>query len=177
MRYSYGIMDRRKILLYKPQLFMKANDLLVFPSRDFHKWHSDIKEYIDSLYQINSLEMEKGKSISITELNLAAGVLNNITEELEHIFDAEKVPDFSYQYISALDEEYKKQRGSKYTSDMRRCDLQIPVKPEITPDLKYKHMMEIVDEAYQELRLALKEGRTCRLSRMRKQDHLTDLLD
>ncbi len=60
MRYSYGIMDERKILLYNPELFLKGNDILIFPSKDFHKWHGDIKEYIDFLYQINSINLEKG---------------------------------------------------------------------------------------------------------------------
>ena len=82
MRYSYGIMDRRKILLYKPHLFLSGDDLLVFPTKDFNKWHGDIKEYIDGLYQINSNNMDKTKSINITEFNLALGVLNNIRESL-----------------------------------------------------------------------------------------------
>ena len=108
MRYSYGIMERRKIFLYKPQLFLKSKDLLVFPSTDFHKWCSDIKEYIDGLYQIDFREMEKGNSINITELNLAVGVLNNVTEELEHLFDSEKVSDSPYHYVSTLDNKYKR---------------------------------------------------------------------
>lgn len=108
MRYSYGIMDRGKILLYKPQLFLRANDILAFPSKDFHSWHSSIKEYIDSLYQLNSLEVERGKSISISELDLAVAVLNNISEELENLFDVKKISNPSYQYVSTLDEKYKK---------------------------------------------------------------------
>ena len=167
MRYSYGIMDRGKIFLYKAQLFLKSKDLLVFPSSDFHKWHSDIKEYVDGLYQIDFSEMESGKSINLTELNLAVGVLNNITEELEHLFDSEKVSDFSYHYVSTLDDKYKKQRSS-YTSDMRRCDMQIHV---ISEEMKYKHIMEIVDEANRDFSRAFKEGRTFRLSRMKKKDH------
>lgn len=142
MRYSFGIMDNGKILLYKPQLFLKDKDLLVFPSQDFQKWHNDIKEYIDGLYQIDSLETE-GNSINITELNLAVGVLNIIIEELEHLFDSKKTFDSPYCYISTLDKKYKKQRSS-YTSDMRRCDIQIPV---ITWEMKYTNMMEIVNEA------------------------------
>jgi DNA repair ATPase RecN len=167
MRYSYGIMNRQKIILYKPQLFLKSNDLLVFPSTDFNKWHSDIKEYIDGLYQIDFIEMEKGKSINITELNLAVGVLNNINEEFENLFDNEKVSDFSYHYVSILDDKYKKQRSS-YTSDMRRCDMQIPV---INEEMKYKHIMEIVDEANREFSHAFKKIRTCKSSRMKKKDH------
>ena len=102
MKYSYGIMDDHRIILYKPQLFIKAHDLLVFPSKDFHKWHGDFKVYIDGLYQINSINTEKVKSINITELNLATGLLSNITDELEHLFDAKRVSDFSYQYVSTL---------------------------------------------------------------------------
>ncbi|MDI6644296.1 MAG: hypothetical protein QME14_04490 [Methanobacteriaceae archaeon] len=142
MRYTYGIMDEKKILLYKPQLFLKNKDLMVFPSKDFIKWHSDIKEYIDGLYQIDYWEM-KGNSISINELNLALGVLNNIKEELEHIFDSKKTSNSPYHYISSLDPKYKKKRSS-YTSDMRRCDVQIPV---ITPEMKYNNLMEIINEA------------------------------
>jgi len=68
----------------------------------------------------------------MTDFNLAVGVLNNITEEFEQLFDPNKISDFSYQYVSTLDEKYKKQRGNCYTSDMRRCDIKIHVKPEIT---------------------------------------------
>ncbi len=159
MRYSYGIMDESEILLYKPQVFLKSEDLLFFPSTDFHKWYGSIKEYIDSLYQIDSLEMEKGKSINMTELNLAMGVLHSITEEFEHVFDSEKVPNF--QYLSTLDEEYKKQK-SFYTSDMKRCDTKIPM---ITPEMKRKNFMEIIEEATHENSRARKEVRTRRISR------------
>lgn len=150
MRYSYGIMDRRKILLYQPQLFLSGDDLLVFPTTDFHKWQGDIKEYIDGLYQINSINMDKTKSTNIIEFDLAVAVIDNITEDLEHLFDPNKISDLSYQYISTLDEKYKKQRGGCYTSDMRRCDIKIHVKPEITPWLKYQNMMEIVDQISQD---------------------------
>lgn len=143
MRYSYGIIDRREILLYKPQLFLKTNDLVVFPSTEFHEWHSIIMEYIDGLYQINSIDMDEEKSINIAELNLAVGVLNNITEELKHLFDSEKVSDFPYNYISSLDEKYKK-LSSSHTSDMKRCDIRIPV---ITRKMKQKHLIEIIEEA------------------------------
>ena len=143
MRYTYGIMEERKILLYKPQLFLKDKDLLVFPNTDFQKWHDDIKEYIDGLYQIDSWEMKKGNSIGITELNLAVGVLNNITKEFEHLFDSKKTSNSPYHYISTHDEKYKKQRSS-YTSDMRRCDIQIPV---ITDEMKHQNLMEIIYEA------------------------------
>lgn len=64
MRYCYGIMDRRKILLYKPQLFLNSTDLLVFPCADFVKWHGDIKEYLDGLFQIDYREMRKGNQLT-----------------------------------------------------------------------------------------------------------------
>ena len=151
MRYSYGIMDKRKILLYKPNLFLKGNDLLIFPSKDFQKWHGDIKEYIDGIYQINSINMEKGKSINISELNLAVGVLDNITDEIENLFNPERVSDSSYQYVSTLYEKYKKRRRNLYSSDMMKCDMRIPVKPDITPRIQHHNMMEIIDDAAKEL--------------------------
>ena len=157
MRYSYGIMDRRKILLYSPHLFLSGNDLLVFPTKDFHKWQGDIKEYIDGLYQINSEHMEN--PINMTEFNLGLAVLNNIREELEQIFDPNKISDFSYHYVSTLDEKYKNQKGDYYTNDMRRCDIKIPVKPKITPWLKYKHMMEIVNQVAQDFASLEKSGK------------------
>jgi hypothetical protein len=167
MRYSYGIMDRTKILLYTPQLFLSGDDILVFPTKDFHKWQGDIKEYIDGLYQINAMNMEKTKSINITEFNLAVAVLNKITEELEHLFDSNKISDLSYHYVSTLDEKYKKWKGTSYTSDMRRCDIKILVKPEITPRLKYQNMMEIVDQVAGEFAMA----------RRNKKKNLKELLD
>jgi len=167
MKYSYGIMDDHRIILYKPQLFIKAHDLLVFPSKDFHKWHGDFKVYIDGLYQINSINTEKVKSINITELNLATGLLSNITEELQNLFDPERTPDFHYQYVSTLDDEYTKRRVHCYTSDMMKCDMRIPVKPGITPWQKHHNMMEIIDHAARELTMA----------RRKKQKKLTDLID
>jgi hypothetical protein len=147
MRYSYGIMDRKKILLYNPQLFLKGGDILAFPSKDFHKWHGDIKEYIDGLYQINS--REETEPINIVDLNLALGVLGNIKEELENLFDQGKVSDFSYQYISTMDAKYKTQKSSN-TSDMRRGDMRDPV---ITPSLKYQHLLEVIRHAEREFEL------------------------
>lgn len=143
MRYTYGILDEKKILMYKPQLFLKDRDLLFFPSSDFHKWHNDIKEYLDALYQIDSLEIANGNSINLNELNLAMGVVNDIKLELEQIFDSNKISNFSYHYLSILDKRYKRLRSS-YTSDMRRCDMIIPV---ITRQVKYDHLREILFEA------------------------------
>ncbi len=167
MRYCYGIMDEGKILLYQPQLFLESDDVLVFPSQDFSKWHGDIKEYIDGLYQINSMNMEKSKSINIEEFNLAVGVLHNITDEIEHLFDHERTFNSSYQYISTLKEKYMKTKANMYTSDMRRCDIRIPVIPVAKPWIKYQNMMEIVDHATREFTL----------SRRKKQKKLTDLIE
>ncbi|MGP8190348.1 MAG: hypothetical protein ACLQG5_10585 [Methanobacterium sp.] len=164
MRHSYGIMDERKILLYKPHLFLKGNDLLVFPSKDFHKWHGDIKEYIDGLYQINSINLENGKSININDLNLVSGLLTNITEELEHLFDSKRLSDFSFHYVSTLDEEYTKRRENWYTSDMMKCDMRIPVKPSITPWIQHQNMMEIIDQSAKEFTMV----------RRKKSKELTD---
>jgi hypothetical protein len=147
MRYSYGIMDRKKILLYNPQLFLKGGDILAFPSKDFSRWHGSIKEYIDGLYQINT--RDETEPINIVDLNLALGVLSNITEELENLFDSGRMSDFPYQYISTLDAKYKK-RGSGYSSDMRRCDMRVPV---ITPSLKYQHLLEVIRHAEREFEL------------------------
>jgi hypothetical protein len=160
-------MDERKILLYKPHLFLKGNDLLILPSKDFQKWHGDIKEYIDGIYQINSINMDKGKSINIDELNLAVGVLGNITDEVENLFDPKSVSDSSYQYVSTLDEKYRKRRENWYSSDMMKCDMRIPVKPVINPWVKDHNMLEMVDYAARELTMA----------RRKKQTKLTEYLD
>ncbi len=157
MRYSYGMMDERRILLYQPELFLKGIDLLVFPSKELYKWHGDMKECIDGLYQINALNLQKGKFVNKFEVELAAGVLNIITDELEHVFDPERILDFSYHYISSLDEKYKKRRLNGYTSDMRRCDIQIPVKPEITHLLKERNMMDIVNEVDKKFTMTVRE--------------------
>ncbi len=143
MRYTYGIMDQRKILLYKPQLFLKDKELLVFSNSEFLKWHNNIREYLDALYQIDSLEMEKGNSINMKELDLAIAVINNVRLDFEHLFDPNNISISPYQYVSILDKKYKRRRSS-YTSDMRRCDVQIPV---ITHGTRYKHLMEIINEA------------------------------
>jgi len=165
MRYSYGITDQRRILLYQPQLFLKTKDLLVFPSQDFQKWHGDIKEYLDGLHQLDYREVGKGNPVTMADLNLALGVLNNINDKLENLFDRDSVSDFSYHYLSTLDKEYKKKR-SAYTSDMQRVDLQVPV---ITPELKYQHLLEIVEEANQVFTRNLKERGIG--TKMKKKDH------
>lgn len=75
-------------------------------------------------------------------------ILNNTTEELKNLFDSRTTSDFSYQYVSTLNEKYKKRRKNNYSSDMKRCDTRIPVKPEITKRIIYENQMEIIEEAW-----------------------------
>ncbi|ADZ09805.1 hypothetical protein Metbo_1578 [Methanobacterium lacus] len=148
MRYSYGILDQKQILLYHPQLFLRNNDVLIFPTREFHKWHGDIKEYLDGLYQIQlrSGTVKKPLSLDMNDFNLANAVLNNITDEVKDIFDENNILNLSHHYVSTLDEKYKKMVGNNYTTDMKRCDTKILLKPRITPWMKEKHVLEIVDQ-------------------------------
>lgn len=154
MRYSYGILDRKQILLYKPQLFLGNKDVLIFPTREFRKWHGDIKEYLDGLYQIQlrSGQFKKPLSLDINDFNLANAVLNNITNEVNDLFDEDNSLNLSYHYVSTMDDKYKKMVGNNYTTDMKRCDTKILLKPQITPWMKEKHMMEIVDSVSMEIR-------------------------
>ncbi|UTB32293.1 MAG: hypothetical protein NKF70_12475 [Methanobacterium sp. ERen5] len=154
MRYSYGILDQKQILLYQPQLFLRNNDVLTFPTREFHKWHGDIKEYLDGLYQIQlrSGTVKKPLSLDINDFNLANAVLNNITDEVKDLFDENNILNLSHHYVSTLDDKYKKMVGNNYTTDMKRCDTKILLKPRITPWMKEKHMMEIVDAVSMEIR-------------------------
>jgi hypothetical protein len=164
MKHSYGIIDRRKILTYKPQLFLESDDLLVFPGKDFNKWHSDIKEYIDGLYQINSRNLQRGESINLRELNLAYGVLCNINNELENLFNPKRSQDYTYHYVSTLDEEYSKKQWY-YGDRWRRIDRRVIP---ITPMLKYVNLMEILDQATMEFIKASKR-------RMKKQKKLSEI--
>lgn len=141
MRYSYGIMDQKNILIYKPQLFQKTNDLLIFPTNDYRKWHSEITEYIDALFQLNAPK----DSIDIDKLNLALGILFNIDLEMQSIFDPNKKMDYSYYYVSQMDEKYKKRDTELYGRYMYHIDRKVL---KITPQLKHKHWMEIVDYAH-----------------------------
>ncbi|BDZ68620.1 hypothetical protein [Methanobacterium ferruginis] len=145
MRYTYGIMDRKNVLMYKPQLFQKTDDLLVFPSKDFQKWHSNLTEYLDGIYQINSKNIETNRYVDIEDLKLALGVLYNLNEELESIFNQEKKYDFSYQYISTVNDLYKKRQGNYYGRYMYKIDRKVF---KVTPQIKWIHMMEILDEVH-----------------------------
>ena len=166
MRYSYGILDRRRILLYKPQLFLGDDDVLVFPTREFHKWHGNVKEYLDGLYQIHKMsgQVERPVSLDMNEFNLAVAVLNSITEELEQLFDSDNPANLSYHYVSNLDDRYKKMIGNSYTTDMKRCDTKIHLTPRITPWLKHQHKMEIVDQ------IAMDFAKTHRSKKFKKEE-------
>ena len=83
---------------------------------------------------------------------MATAVLNNITNELVDLFNKENLLNLSYHYVSTLDEKYKKMVGNSYTTDMKRCDTKILLKPRITPWMKEKHVLEIVDEVSQDVR-------------------------
>lgn len=145
MKYSYGVVDRKNILTYQPHLFQKKDDLLIFPGKDFRKWHSNLTEYLDGIYQINAHNCEKGRSTSIMDLNLARGILDEITYEMENLFSTEKDMDISYYYISTMDENYKTIKTNFYGRYNHKIDRKVV---HITPELKYRHMMEIVDYAH-----------------------------
>lgn len=134
-------MDQKNILIYKPQLFQKTDDLLIFPTKDYKKWHSDITEYIDALFQLNA----RNNSVSIDNLNLALGILFNIDLEMQSIFEVDKKMDYSYYYVSMVDGEYKKRETGLYGRYMYHIDRKVL---NITPHLKHKHQMEIVDHAH-----------------------------
>jgi len=141
MRHSYGTVDRRNILLYKPQLFHRTDDLLIFPSRDLQKWHSEILEYIDGLFQINA----QTDTITIEDIKLAFGLLTEIDSELARLFDSKKQMDFSYQYVSQMDPKYKKRDSQLYGRDMYHVDRKVL---RITPQVKHQHQMEILKYAH-----------------------------
>jgi len=141
MRHSYGTVDRRNILLYKPQLFHRTDDLLIFPSRDLQKWHSEILEYIDGLFQINA----QTNTITTEDINLAFGLLTEIDSELARLFDSKKQMDFSYQYVSQMDPKYKKRDSQLYGRDMYHVDRKVL---RITPQIKHQHQMEILEYAH-----------------------------
>lgn len=141
MRRSFGITDRGRILAYKPQLFQRTDELLVFSAKDFHQWNSEIAEYMDGLFQIKA----RTDPITIEDINLAIGLLINIDRELASLFDIDKPIDFSYQYVSQMDPKYKKRDPQLYERDMCHIDRKVL---EITPQLKHRHRMEILDYAH-----------------------------
>jgi hypothetical protein len=169
MRYTYGIVDGKKILAYNPQLFRRTDDLLVFPEKEFNKWYNNVTEYIDGLFQINSKRIDNDQHVEIDDLNLATGILCNITEELENIFDPGK-PQNSYSYVSTMDEKYKERNRNLYTKQMMRADYRS--KPVINKWIKYKHLMELINIA--NMHLDQKLARPATLPSVQKK--LSDLL-
>jgi len=162
MRHSYGIVDQRELLLYKPQLFRKTDDILVFPSKEFEKWHSQIIEYLDGIYQINAKNMENGRLVDVDDLDLTLGLLFNINQELENIFNQDNKMDFSYEYVSIMDEKYKKCRSNYYGRYRHKIDRRVT---KITPQIRYMHLLEIVNYAQ---RLWSEENRESKLRTMEK---------
>jgi hypothetical protein len=57
--------------------------------------------------------------------------------------------DFNHHYVSMMDEEYKKRRSNWYGRYMHKIDRKVL---KITPQMKYMHMMEIVDYAHRQWR-------------------------
>jgi len=145
MKRSYGIIDRRKVLIYKPHLFRKTENILIFPSKELEKWQSEIREYLDGIYQINAKNMEKGRLVDLEEVKLVQGLVVNISEELENIFNPDRKMNFTYNYVSIMDDKYKKPRNNYYSRYMDKIDRKVI---KITPRMKYLHMMEIVDYAH-----------------------------
>lgn len=93
--------------------------------------------------------MQNGKFVNITDFNLANGVLNNINDELENLFNQDESIDFNFNYVSMMDKKYKKRRTNLYGRYMQKIDRKVFT---VTPQMKYRHMIEIVDEAYRNFR-------------------------
>jgi len=164
-------MDRKKILAYKPELFRKSDDLLIFPSEDFDKWHSEILEYIDGLYQINSKIIDNGDFVDNRDLNLATGVITNIQEELDQLFNPNEV--LGEYYVSNLDDKYKRRRTNLYGRYMQKIDRKVTIKMPVTNKIKYKHLLEIIRYAEQKFDRKYKEGHTPTINK--KQTKLSHL--
>lgn len=102
--------------------------------------------------------MEKGRYVDIEDLNLTLGLLFNINDELENIFNPDNKMDFSYNYVSIMDAKYKKRKSNYYGRYMHKIDRRVI---KITPMIKYMHMMEILDYAHKQW--SLKEDYNRRL--------------
>ena len=61
------------------------------------------------------------------------------------IFNPDGKMNFTYNYVSVMDDEYKKPRNNYYGRYMNKIDRKFI---KITPRIKYLHMMEIVDYAH-----------------------------
>lgn len=93
--------------------------------------------------------MQNGKFVNITDFNLTNGVLNNINDELENLFNQDESIDFNFNYVSMMDKKYKKRRTNLYGKYMQKIDRKVFT---VTPQMKYRHMIEIVDESYRNFR-------------------------
>ncbi|OPX57170.1 MAG: hypothetical protein A4E25_02419 [Methanobacterium sp. PtaB.Bin024] len=162
MRHSYGSVDRRKILTYQPQLLQRSEDLLIFLGRDFHKWLNEILEFLDGIYQVNAKNLGKD-SVNSGDLDQLVGLLINIDNELMDVFKSRQKLDFNHYYVSIMDEKYKKRQSNWYGRYMHKIDRRVL---EITPEIRYMHMMEIVNYAHKLWKT--KEGRNLRLEVMKK---------
>lgn len=165
MRYSYGIMGQKNILAYQPHLFHKTSDLLVFPGKDFQKWHSVLVEYLDGIYQINAQAQKKGESITITDFNLAIAMVTGINQELEDLFNTQKEADLPYFYVSTMENSYKNVKTNFYGRYKYKIDRKVV---HITPELKYQHILEIVDYAHK--LLDQDKNRNLKLKIVKKKD-------
>jgi hypothetical protein len=58
------------------------------------------------------------------------------------LFDSEKEMNFSYQYVSQMDPKYKMKDARIYGRDMYHVDRKVL---KITPQVKYRHQMEILE--------------------------------
>jgi len=158
-------MDQKNILAYHPHLFHKTSDLLVFPGKDFQKWHSDLVEYLDGIYQINAQAQKKGESITITDFNLAMAMVTEIDQELEDLFNTQKKADLSYFYVSTMENSHKKVKTNFYGRYKYKIDRKVV---HITPELKYQHILEIVDYAHK--LLGQDKNRNLKLKIVKKKD-------
>lgn len=155
------------MLAYRPQLFQRTDELLIFPGKELENWHSQMTELIDGIYQVNAKNLlledenndftgeDKGKSryVDIFDWNLTMGLLTNINEELENLFNPDRELNFSYYYLSTMDGKYKKRRGNWYTRHMHKIDRKVF---KVTPQIRYIHLMEILDDVHKDW--SLKKG-------------------
>ena len=158
-------MGQKNILAYQPHLFHKTSDLLVFPGKDFQKWHSVLVEYLDGIYQINAQAQKKGESITITDFNLAIAMVTGINQELEDLFNTQKEADLPYFYVSTMENSYKNVKTNFYGRYKYKIDRKVV---HITPELKYQHILEIVDYAHK--LLDQDKNRNLKLKIVKKKD-------
>lgn len=51
--------------------------------------------------------MGKGRLVDVEDVKLVQGLVVNINEELENIFNPDGKMNFTYNYVSVMDDEYK----------------------------------------------------------------------